>query len=363
MRTYILFIVVLIMIPGLVIANPEGGKFSTGFVFQKWTIEDLNDPISEGTFPMELIYPLMENFHVQISHFPALSRFGESNMAGLSDTWIRTSYTMLNDQLAFSIGAGIPTGKTELDSSEVIITQLISQNSFKFRLPVFGQGLTLSGGVMYALPVNDNFTFGAGASYVFRGKYKFSKLSPFEYDPGDQIGGNMGFDYLLTPELTASLDFVYSYYFSDKLDDTEIFASGPNLTMKLLTQYKANFGYVWLSGYYRLKAKNETWDGQALVPESKNSNITLRELDLGTRIRLTDILYVRLMTEVRSYVENEYDQGYIDIFGGGIGYDLMISRNFAVSMGIKLFFGDGEFFGANPTIAGNEFQLGTQWFF
>lgn len=363
MQKYFWLILILIMIPGIISANPEGGKFSTGFVFQKWTIENFADPVSEGTFPVELIYPVMDNFHVQVSHFPALSRYGEASMTGLSDTWIRTSYTMMDNQLAFSFGAGIPTGKTELDSSEIIITQLISQNSFKFRLPVFGQGLTLSGGVMYALPVNDNFSLGFGASYVFRGKYKFSKLASFDYDPGDQIGGNIGFDYLVTPQLSTSLDFVYSYYFTDKLDNTEIFSSGPNMTVKLSSLYTANFGNVWLNAFYRLKSKNETWDGQALVPEAKNSNVTLRELELGTRLRLTDILFIKFQTEVRSYVENEYNQGWIDIFGGGIGYELMLSRNFAVSMGIKLYFGDGEFFGTNPTISGNEFQFGTQWTF
>ncbi|MFZ5518391.1 MAG: hypothetical protein ACOY90_17280 [Candidatus Zhuqueibacterota bacterium] len=356
-------ILAVIAISGTLIAAPEGGRLSTGFVFQKWTIENVTNPVSEGSFPIELIYPFMDNLQVQVSHLPALSQFGESNLAGLSDTWIRTSYSLMNNQLALSLGVGLPTGKTELDSTEILITQLISQNSFKFRLPVFGQGLTLSGGVMYALPVNDLFTVGIGANYVYRGQYKFSKLSPFEYDPGDQIGGNIGFDYSINPSLTASLDCVYSYYLADKLDKTEVFTSGPNFTIKLFTQYKLDFGDLWLNAFYRAKSRNETWDGQALAPEAKNSNVTLREVELGSRIRLNEIVFINVLTELRTYAKNEYDTGSITIFGGGIGYDLSVTRNFALSMGIKLFFGNGEFFNTTPSLTGNEFYFGTQWYF
>jgi len=356
-------VLIMTLLSGTLIAAPEGGKLSTGFVYQKWTIENVTNPVSEGTFPIEVIYPFMENLQVQVSHLPALSQFGDSTLAGLSDTWIRTSYSLMNNQLALSLGIGIPTGKTELDSTEILITQLISQNSFKFRLPVFGQGLTLSGGAMYARPVNDLLTVGIGVNYVFRGPYKFSKLSPFEYDPGDQIGGNIGVDYAFNPSLTTSFDCVYSHYFSDKLDTTKVFTSGANFTLKFSTEYKVDFGDLWLSFFYRAKSRNETWDGQALSPEAKNSNVTLRELELGSRFRLNEIVFINVLTELRSYAKNEYDTGSITIFGGGIGYDLVVARNFALSMGIKLFFGNGDLFNTNPSLTGNELHFGTQWYF
>ncbi|UCE07943.1 MAG: hypothetical protein JSW07_07900, partial [bacterium] len=144
MRKILSSIFILLIFYGELISQPYDGILRTGFMIQIWSIEKLNKPISENTFPIEVIYPIRENLSIQFNHSPAVSRFGRTNLSGLSDTWIRSTYAFMNNRASVSVGLGLPTGKTELNTSEMILSRFLSQNAFKFRLPVFGQGLTVS---------------------------------------------------------------------------------------------------------------------------------------------------------------------------------------------------------------------------
>ncbi|UCE08466.1 MAG: hypothetical protein JSW07_10765, partial [bacterium] len=219
----------------------------------------------------------------------------------------------------------------------------------------------------YAYPINDNITVGGGINYVFRGQYKYSKFLKNKFDPGDQIGANFGFDYLILPNLRSNFDLILAYYTADKLGNTKIFVSGPKFSTKLGLQYQTTFGYLWMRAYYSAKARNETWNNQTLVlePQDKNYNITMRELEVGTKIGILEMLSILLSAEVRSYAENDVKQGWADILGGGLGYELQMSERFATSMGAKFFFGKGAFMNITPipTFSGFELQLITQWKF
>jgi hypothetical protein len=367
MRKLLLLIFLLLIINGSIFSQTLNGIFRTSFVMQIWSIETINDPISESTLPLEVIYPVRENLTLQFNHSPAASRFGGINMSGLSDTWIRTTYGFKNNRTLVSVGLGIPTGKTELNSSELILSSLLSQNAFKFRVPVFGQGLTLSTGVMYAYPVNETIIIGTGINYVLRGKYKYIDLQTNEYDPGDQIGANFGFDYLIFPNLRSNFDLIISYYTADKFNNMEMFKSGAKFSTKLAMQYQLTSGYLWMRAYYSAKGKNEAWNDQALVlqPQDKNYNIKLRELEIGAKLGLLETLSIFLSGEIRSYVGNDIKQGWVDIFGAGVGYELQMSKRFSFSMGAKFYLGEGAFMNITPipTCSGFELQLGTQWKF
>ena len=363
MRKVCIIILLLAGFTEIVAAQSQGGFLRTGIVLQQWTIDGIDDAISESTFPIELMYPIRPNLNVQLSHSPAVSQFGNANLSGLSDTWIRSTYSLPDNRTMFSVGMGLPTGKTELNNSEMAITTLLSQNAFKFRLPVFGQGLTISAGAMYAYPVNDQLTIGTGVNYVYRGNYKLRQDQAEKFDPGDQIGVNAGIDYIVMPQLRTTVDVIVNYYTADKMGKTEVFTSGPKLTAKAGFQYQAPFGLLWLRGSYRHKAKNETWDGQSMAPEAKNTNITQRELDLGSKIPLSDIVMLLVSGEIRSYVENDVGKGWVDLVGLNLGYDLIITEKLLLNMAVKVFFGDGEFKDTNPGMTGLEFLVGTQWNF
>ena len=360
-----LILIIIFILPGIIFSQEETGVIRTSIVLQRWDIEDIDDSISEGTMPIEITYPVLENMTIQLNHFPAFSKFGEANMAGISDTWIRGAYSFTDYNLMMSFGIGLPTGKTELDSTELILARLLSEQSFKFQLPVYGQGLTLSGGVLYAYSFNDYLSVGAGFNFVYRGKYKYSEQLASTYDPGEQLGINVGLDYFINENLKINGDFVYNYYMSDKLNNKEIFMSGPRFMTKIGFRYQQDQNTYWLEVLYQAKAKNEIYSllDEKLIPEPQNSNITIRELNLGGKFSLTDNFYLSVIGEVRSYVENEYRHGWADLGGGGFVGEYSVTDNLAIFSGTKIFFGDGEIYGYNPKLQGFEFYLGSQWKF
>ena len=361
MNKHLMILVIICLITGIAYSQQPSGIFRTGVVLQKWSIENMNDPISQGTFPIEVIYPVRENINLQINHSPGISQYAGNILSGLSDTWIRGTYSLSNKRVLISFGVGLPTGKTQLKTSEMTISYLLSQNIFKFRLPVYGQGLTLNGGVMYAYSVSEKLAVGAGLNYVFRGKYKISKDISTAYDPGDQIGVNLGLDYLITPKFRSNFDLIYSYYSADKFDNIKAFVSGPKITTQLGGRYYLTNGYIQFALIYRSKGKNENWNGQTLVPDNLNSNGPQREMDIGARLIMSNMLSLLFSAEVRSYMENEAKHGWADVLGGGIGYDLSVTQKLNITMTFKLFYGDGEFNNESPTFLGTELYIGTRW--
>lgn len=371
MRRYFFVAFIIFMFNGAISGQTQNGILRTGIISQTWSIERIKNPITEITFPIEVNYPIRENLNIQVDHIPAISSFGDTSLSGLSDTWIRSNYRFANDRALVSVGLGIPTGKTKLNFSEVDLSTKLSINAFKFQLPVFGQGLTLSSGIMYAQPINEKITVGGGINFVLRNEYKInvienSQLVPSKYDPGEQIGISLGCDYLIIPDLHSSMDFIFSYYTPDKLTNSSKatkFVSGLKYCLKIGAQYQAAFGQLWMLAYYRGKAKNETWDYQALVlsSEDKNANITLRELALGAKIPLSKTFSILPTLEVRSYVENDFKKGGVDLFGAGFGYELQLIEKLSIQMGAKILVGYGEYINIIRDFSGFELLMGTQW--
>ncbi|MBN2602687.1 MAG: hypothetical protein JXA91_00965, partial [Candidatus Thermoplasmatota archaeon] len=219
----ILIILFLLIIPIICFAQNEYQTqelnhriITTSFVIQNWKIDGVDERIAEGTFPIDIIYPIHDNITVQFSHSPALSRFGETTLNGLSDTWLRSSYTFLDEKCAVSCGLGLPTGKTELTTEESKLDSLLSQNVFRFRLPVFGQGITANTGIAGAFPLSSKFAVGGGLNYVYRGKYKYRKDVSSTLDIGDQFGCTVGLDYYFSSKIRTNLDVIYTYFLNDK---------------------------------------------------------------------------------------------------------------------------------------------------
>ena len=342
----------------------QGTSFKTGFirsmvVFQNWKIDGIDDRIAEGSLPIFINLPVRENMSLQILHSPAISRFGDSELSGLSDTWLRGSYVFPNNRLMLSAGLGIPTGKTELTAEEAALSSIMSQNVFRFRTPVFGQGLTASAGFMYAFPLSDRFTMGSGLNFVFKNKYKITENMQDDFNPGEQMGVTLGGSYRFSSGLSIDLDFIYTYFMADKIEDTEIFKAGNKYAVKGGLRYDGGRTMFLAVGRMRYSDKNDIWDGSALVAEEKNSSLFQMELDAVYRIKFSPLYSLDLLFEGRSYIENEYLLGQADIFGGGLGNNIQLTENWGVNLGFKIFLGDAYYNGIVPNYSGNELNIGT----
>ena len=334
----------------------------TSIIIQDWGIDGIENHISEGTLPIEIIYPINRKFNLNIYNSPAISRFGNKNINGLSDTWIRCLYNYSNN-IIFSCGAGIPTGTSQLTKEEYALANIINLNMFKFQVPIYGQGFTLSNGVITAYPINEKFVIGGGLNYVFRGKFKYCENLNHEFNPGDNIGLNLGLDYYHSDKINLNLDLLFTYYTNDKLNDTNIFGAATKKVIKFGFNYFTQKHLIWAIVRYRLSGKNEIWDGTTLITEPQNTNITERELNAIYQMNLSSYYAINFLVDLRSYVENDYGAGQADIFGGGIGNIIQILPNFKINVLFKFFIGDGYYNGTVNTFTGSEFRIISEYIF
>ena len=330
----------------------------TGIVFQNWRIDGVEDRIIEGTMPISVIWPINENSSIQLMHSPAVSRFGNIQLSGMSDTWLHGSY-IANDRYVFSAGMGLPTGKSRLTTSEMTLLNLLSRNTFRFMLPIYGQGFTLTLGTATAIPVSDKFVAGVGLNYVMRSPYYFQDALDSKFNPGDQFAFTAGLDHQTLDNLRLIADIIITYFTNDKLEKIEVYGAATRITGKIGMVYTNDQHMVWAVARYRMAGKNETWNGTTLMAESFNSNVTERELEAVYSYTFSDLFKVKLTFDARSYVENESGTGQADLFGGGVESHFQLSPNMLLISSFKHFIGDGEYNRYIVAMSGSEFRLST----
>ena len=356
MSLIILLLTFLIVYPYETRAFGKGGIIKTGIVMQNWRIEADSERIAELSIPINVIFPVNEKIHIQLYNSPALARFGDFEIGGLSDTWIRGTYILIDGKMMVSGGIGLPTGKTGLTGDEASLSALLSRNVFKFQLPVFGQGFTLSTGVIYAHSFNDKFAIGSGLNFVYQGKYKYME---YDFDPGEQMGMNVGFDYKPFATLKLDMDFLYTFYMRDKLNNTEFFGAAAKLGFKFGLVYGTEKRVLNIEGRYRHSGKNDTWDGTTLITEPKNSNVKQMELETFYHIGFSQMFSLDILFDSRLYTENEYGVGQANIYGVGIKNNIQLTPNIEVSILFRQFSGDAYVIADIQSCSGKDFQIGT----
>lgn len=327
-------------------------------VFQSFSIEDVDDPITELTLPVQINWPVNSNLNVQLNHSPASSRFGAYQINGLSDTYLKVNYLFLNGKGLFGVGLGLPTGITELEADEFTLSQILSNQAFRFQLPVYGQGFTANAGLAYAYEINKKAVIGLGAHFIFRNKYKPVENSVSDFDPGDQIGATLGVDFQINETTKFLLDGLYTYYLPDKVRDREVFAAGAKISVSVGFLKKMEMMTISGNASLRQKGKNEFWTGTELEPESKNSNGPQLDFDGTFRYAMNEQLGLLGLAVLRAYGENEYKSGDAAIFGLGGGIDYLVSPQMQVDVGIKGLFGRLGGGSAAIGVNGFEFALG-----
>jgi len=356
MSLIILFLIFLIGAPYEVKALGKGGIIQTGIVMQNWRVESNSERIAELTIPINVILPVNDKIHIQLYNSPGFARFGDFEISGLSDTWVRGTYTLMDGKMMVSGGIGLPTGKTGLTGDEASLSALISRNVFKFQLPVFGQGFTLSTGIIYAHSFNEKFAIGGGLNFVYQGKYKYVE---YDFDPGEQMGMNVGFDYKPFASLKLDMDFLYTFYMRDKLNNTEFFGAAAKLGFKFGLVYGTEKRALNIVGRYRHSGKNETWDGMTLITEPRNSNVQQMELETFYHIRFSQMFSLDILFDSRLYTENEYGVGQANIYGLGIKNNIQLTPNIEIGVLLRQFTGDAYVITDIQNCSGKDFQIGT----
>jgi hypothetical protein len=232
---------------------------TVGAATQSWTFDGLGT-VSQQSAPISLAVPLSNRILFAAASTAGMTQLGDTSLSGIVDTRLSLSYMLPGDRFWLTAGASLPTGKTELGIDELNLMTKISQTSLAFKIPVFGQGAGGNFGLAYGSSFTRRLVFGLGASYAYRGKYIPVKGSS-EYDPGDELSGNIGLDYITySKEARFSADLSVSYFFVDTFGGDNIFQSGPRFVLFFVYSLKRGDLRHLVSVRTRYRLKNTFYD-------------------------------------------------------------------------------------------------------
>jgi len=334
-------------------------RVDLGCSFQLWKI-GYEEAITQISFPLHLMIFLNENTSLSITHNPAFSAQADQyKITSTSDTWIQGNHIFWKNKALLNIGLGLPTGKTRLNhtdteneqmiESEFQLSQYLSKNLFRFRLPVYGQGFCgkIGGGI--ALPLEDLLVFGVGLQYIYTGsyhpmvyRYTFNNqefIEDNEYNPGDEVSFNMGLDFKINKSMKIMVDGLYTYYWQDYKDGKEVFGAGNKVVMDVGYYCQFDHRYIWAHALYRHKGKYSLWDGASFG----NTNQDLRgsQVEVEAQIKAFDFENggVVFLTESRYYQEIERKDDSALIYGGGFQTDVKFPDNIVAGFTMKYMLG------------------------
>ncbi len=204
------------------------------------------------TFPISAAMPLGRSFTLDITTIYSAGeiRFSPAGggaertatLNGLSDVRVRTSGRFFDDALIFTFGLNAPTGRTELDSSEVAALRVLAAPALALGAVPLGSGLSGTVGLLTAQQAGP-WAIAAGVAYEYRGTYQpvaaFTSGAPSaDFQPGGVIRVSLGADRLVGKHrltLTAAGDLFQADELRGATD-----SSAPLATVQLGPIYSAD---------------------------------------------------------------------------------------------------------------------------
>jgi hypothetical protein len=300
---------------------------STGFVIQTWSAEE--ERISEFTVPVTFILPVSKDLTITANTNSAFSTLtsAENNLFGLSDSRISGSYVGMNNHLLVTAGIALPTGQTRLEEDQNLIASALALYPLEFRVPSYGQGLSLAASGVYAFDMN-TFILGGGIGFVYKNGFKPFKSSDIIYKPGSEFSINIGGETKSRNRNAVKLtaDITYTMYGSDTFDDKEVLKSGSKILVNLRALMKAGNNDLMFYATERTKGKNDKGFG-TLITEAVNSNGN--QIDLGGMafFPYSSNFGFKGALDLKLYSKNGYDVNGATIFGIGGGFNWSASQS------------------------------------
>jgi len=229
-----------------------------------------------------------------------------------------------NLNLILNGGLNLPSGKTELTSTEFLTSRIISQDIFSMKTPSFGQGLNIFLGATWLHPVSDNFVFGVGAAYQIKNEYQPLDSISDKYKPSNEISVTGGFDIKLSRTSTLTGDVTGIFYGSDKLAGNEVFSTGNRIVSHLLFRQYFDFNVLSFMALYRNVAIDKLKGLYAFID---NEKFTPNQFYLG-------FFFNQKFSSVFSFEYGVFSSFYektASIFSGYNLYGLSLSPEFRLS--------------------------------
>jgi hypothetical protein len=121
-----------------------------------------------------------------------------SALAGVSDVRLRATGRLLDEALLVTVGANLPTGRTELDAEQLTALRALAAPAFALVAPPVGQGPSGTLGVLLARQAGEWALVG-GVSYEYRGEFApvaalIAGAPSVDFRPGGVVRASLGAD-------------------------------------------------------------------------------------------------------------------------------------------------------------------------
>ena len=321
----------------------EDMKAGAGISFETWNAE--GNKVTELAIPLTFVYPVSPKMRLYAMTAPALSSVnaGEKyGLNGLSDMKWGGHFLTFNDQVLFTFGLNLPTGKSALEVEEYAVANVLAMPIFNFRVPTMGQGFDLHAGANSAREFGD-WVVGFGASYLVKGGYKPLKEFTESYNPGDEISLTAGADrnvLLFGKEMRVKGDLVYTLYFNDTWGKTKVFKSGNRILFQLMSTFKTNRLDMGIFVRERLKGKNKRGSGDVYETERNNSNSNQFEIQTWGYYPYSRTKRLKGVVDVKMYSDNDFQTGGAFLLGIGGGGQFRLNPKMVFSGELRLYTGN-----------------------
>lgn len=349
----------------------ERMSVSGRMVFQSWKLKTpgQENKLNQFAFPFSFYAPLAPHWEISFNSAINSSSFDVSgkstSIAGLTPSSVRAFHSFYNDQIFVSAGLIIPTGKTELDTMEAELAQLVSTDYLDVPIKQLGSGLgilaQLGGAAQY-----EWLLYGGSIAYNYTGAYKYKK-SGADYNPGDEIT-IQGSGSTTVGDGIVDIDIAYKIYAVDKRDNKEIFKNGGILSFLLSGKYNLPRATLGLSIAEIIRGKNSQQYGNSLRADTANSNGNKTIVSALGSYMISPRVSGSLLLEYRQLSANGYDStallyfGKSDLFSFGGGAQFSSDGDkFTLFAGLKFSSGTANRdAGERPkiSISGTEFSVG-----
>ena len=335
-QTLAVYILVIILSQGISYAQGEVQRkvfspvLSSVVEYQSWKKDfgGESQSISQFSIPTMFKLPVTRNIAFDVMGSAISSSAEDDSLSGLCDVKARGVAMLADDTVMVSAGVNLPSGKSDLDSEEVMASALLSDRAIGFYNKL-GEGFDISVGGGFA-KTYEPATLGVGLGYLLKGKYTPSQDSDSEYQPGNQLNITGGFDLLLDSVLLRS-DVTYTIYQPDKLGGSEVFREGTRFAIEETAVLGMESFSLLLSGRYVTRGEAEL-----LYAGFDNETRQLYGAQLGidgaVNLKIAERMTLELLSENTFIGKNDSDQNDATVFAFGVGLNMGFMRTSSIDV-------------------------------
>ena len=244
--------------------------------------------ITQFAFPIAIAVPLWDRLSLDVATAYANVTYDSASFRGkidgITDTQLRASYTLGTDNVVFTMGLNLPTGRETVNfAEEGAAAGQIGNDFLAFPISNMGTGFAGTGGIAVARAAG-SWNLGAGASFRRSVEFEPYESSTVRFQPGDEYRFRAGADRAIG---TGSLALGATYFvFGGDGIGSSTYSSGDRVLGQASFTHPLGRTTLALAAWdlYRMEGKLE---GTTIAPTENIANVGLAlGVRAGSRLQL-----------------------------------------------------------------------------